>query len=149
MKEWETGCWGVKIVQKTKNEHICIFSSLPFFFCMCIFYSYSPSLLWKLPSGSEAIYGTSEHVLNGTIMRSSVPPWTQFYYSIWCHTGFIPRIFYALWAELKQKIIWTERAVYYGSNGIKHWQIPDRRTSERGGQGEREIKSYTIVYLLL
>ena len=39
----------------------------------CVFYSNSLSLLWKLPSGSEAIYGTSEHVLNGTIMRPSVP----------------------------------------------------------------------------
>lgn len=37
------------------------------------FFSYSVSLLWKLPSGSEAIYGTFEHVLNGTIMRPSVP----------------------------------------------------------------------------
>lgn len=41
-----------------------------------------PSLLWKQPSGSEAIYSTFEHVLNGTIMRPSVPRRTRFYYSI-------------------------------------------------------------------
>lgn len=42
-----------------------------------MFYSYSLAWLWKWPSSSEAIYGGSERVLNGTIMRPSVPQRAQ------------------------------------------------------------------------